>query len=191
MTAPRSQSTIAAAGAGGSASGSRVESVRVPAGGADPVRFLRRAAGRPRGFWQSQGRWSAFSGRVLELDSRDFPDGETGTAEDLFTGVRKAGRGTRFAGTVVSPSIRRDRQATARPSGRRFRPRDSCFRSSSCWGRRMGPAWLPSKVRLLTGRGPPASPCRRVRSGSFSSWNPRNGSARKETFPPQSRFIRI
>jgi menaquinone-specific isochorismate synthase len=93
MTAPRSQSTIAAAAAGGSASGSRVESVRVPAGGADPVRFLRRAAGRPRGFWQSQGRWSAFSGRVLELDSRDFPDGETGTAEDLFTGVRKAGRG--------------------------------------------------------------------------------------------------
>lgn len=67
----------------------RVLAVTVPAVGADPIRFLRRAGGGPRGFWARSERWIAHSGALATVSSEGtHPEGsfsgiET-NARDLF-----------------------------------------------------------------------------------------------------------
>ena len=45
----------------------RVLAVTGPVVGADPMRFLRRAGGGPRGFWARSDRWIAHSGALATV----------------------------------------------------------------------------------------------------------------------------
>ena len=60
----------------------RVLTVTGPAPGADPMRFLRRAGGSPRGFWARSDRWIAHSGALATVTAdANHPSG------GLFAGV--------------------------------------------------------------------------------------------------------
>ncbi len=60
----------------------RVLTVTGPAPGADPMRFLRRAGGGPRGFWARSDRWIAHSGALATVTAdENHPSG------GLFAGV--------------------------------------------------------------------------------------------------------
>ena len=74
----------------------RVLTVTVPAAGADPMRFLRRAGAGPRGFWATSDRWIAHSGALATVTAEGthreglFPGVET-SALDLM--ARGSGQG--------------------------------------------------------------------------------------------------
>ena len=59
----------------------RVLAVTGPAVGADPMRFLRRAGGGPRGFWARSDRWIAHSGALATVSAEGTHPG------GLFSGI--------------------------------------------------------------------------------------------------------
>lgn len=67
-----------------------------PAGGVDPFRFLRRAAGLPRGFWERDGRWSAWAGSAAEI--RVERGGERSPAAEVRERAAAVLRGLEAAG---------------------------------------------------------------------------------------------
>ena len=63
----------------------RVLAVTRPAVGADPMRFLRRAGGGPRGFWARSDRWIAHSGALATVAAEGtHPSSPSG---GLFSGI--------------------------------------------------------------------------------------------------------
>ena len=85
----------------------RVLAVTAPATGADPMRFLRRAAGGPRGFWARSDGWIAHAGALATVTTEGTHPGGTFSgietnAQDLFApgSERRVGEapGVRFFG---------------------------------------------------------------------------------------------
>ena len=92
---------------GGIASASQI----VPA--LDPIRFLRAAAGRPRGFWQADGRWTAWAGAAVRIEAgADEPRAAPEAAAHPVSGA--PGPTVRFGEGEVGPAagalsrVRRD-----------------------------------------------------------------------------------
>ncbi len=72
----------------------RVLAVTGPAVGADPMRFLRRAGGGPRGFWARSDRWIAHSGALATVTAEGTHPG------GLFSEIEESARALFDPGSV-------------------------------------------------------------------------------------------